>query len=455
MARIKNATFKGSPIPDVSRDASIFTRTIRNAAGDFALVFDKITGENGHSGTDTINHSGSGRGSPLRMPIANQFIERSLAIKGTNSVGEYIVFAAPAYMPTGGSTKHRIVIEFDSTYPDEPWTVEVRSSTWALLSGANSMTRGTSRTTARDIVWGDVDLVADAWVYVVVRRNLGVYDTWIYSWSLFTPNNSFAINHGTQYPVPASVSTGHPSKSSLLSAGAAADAIDSIQIADDYPLDAYVLSRLNRMINATTEYLTGAKIPGNSSIICATPRNHNRANLTAEPLLKFPIFSMVFSAVPTDQENGLSKDWLATLGTSDPTEGPTDFVRYPQVEYNGLANAKILSNTRIALPSFATGAGSTLQAKILIHGYRYNSGATNAGLVQWRFGVSTAAGDSTFVAPAQLGTSAQYEATISAIPFTADTLQSVTLKCYFSGSVTTPIANANKFILMSWALCYV
>ena len=140
MARRKNASFVGVPVSETARDASIYSRTIDNAAGDFALVYDKITGANGHSSTDTINHSGSGRGCPMRLPYPSQTINRDIMLRGAGVESDYYILVLPVFIPVGVSEWN---LEVDcEVHPvrvnDGSLSVDVFSTSWAQVAGSFS-----------------------------------------------------------------------------------------------------------------------------------------------------------------------------------------------------------------------------------------------------------------------------------------------------------------------------
>jgi len=106
MARVKNSTFAGSPMVDVDVDALTFKRTIKDAIGDTARAYDRMTGSNAE--TNTMIHDGAGRGCLLGIPWANQWINRSLSMDGSvtgiaKNGGDGATYRAarPFFVPTG------------------------------------------------------------------------------------------------------------------------------------------------------------------------------------------------------------------------------------------------------------------------------------------------------------------------------------------------------------------
>ena len=130
MARLKSATFLGNPPSDVDVDSPTWRRVLERAQGDLALIYDKVTGLNGHAASgDVINHNGTrGQGARLGVPWINQaFAGRDdragqfgidlaytnaldNSAKGDGSFGnDTIIFGCPVFIPPG-ETDMSIVI---------------------------------------------------------------------------------------------------------------------------------------------------------------------------------------------------------------------------------------------------------------------------------------------------------------------------------------------------------
>lgn len=449
MARKKNATYQGAPIPEVTRDASIYARTVANVAGDAALIFDKITGENGHAAADTINHSGSGRGCWLRMPLVNQFIDRSMVLATGSDEVEYIVCAVPVYVHANAAYNFLVGIDLVTPKTDTV-SVEVRSLTWALVSGPVTATvaAGTFGPVESITMQATVSMTSAAWQYVVVRRKLYITDSSrllnlrVYP-AQIPPGDSIG---GSSIPTSSAVGNPFPADATMVPATgsvATGDGIDTIMLGNDYPLDAYVMTRANRLIGTMYEFLTGAKIPGNNSITCATTRNNNRASFTAEPLIEFPVMSCAMTAFPSATVT-TAKDHLNTIAA--PTNGPLDLTRGPQTNAT-LAAPHFISRTRVYLPPFRTGASADLKGMILLCGYTGSNLATN-----WRFAFDVGGNLSAYTAPVvvdAVNAPRLYAVTIPALNFTAGAANEVIIKCYSgAASFTEP------FVMVGWGLAY-
>jgi hypothetical protein len=81
VTRTRNAAFGGTSIGDGDIDAVNFTRVLREIVQDFHRVVDVVTGANGISAADTMNHDGTdGGGALLRLPSVNQGIQARIYI---------------------------------------------------------------------------------------------------------------------------------------------------------------------------------------------------------------------------------------------------------------------------------------------------------------------------------------------------------------------------------------
>jgi hypothetical protein len=419
MARKKNATFVGSPVVDVVRDAPIMSRWFDAAAGDFALVFDKITGENGHSATDTIDHSGNGRGCPMAMPVASQQIERDLKISGTTvTAGYFYIVVVPVFCPVG---TQQYVIEVDGTRfeNEEPIIAEVRSTAWALTDtevGNWDTPRGDF--TARFFV-----TLGLGWQYVAirkwVRRTADDENGYFHAWRMWPHWPQAGEGNGLSVVGSGAAGNLFASRSSLTPAVAAEHHIDTAMTDRDAPLDAWALTRLNRMIGATWEYLTGSPVPGNNTVTCTTTRDHTRASFTAEPLLEMPMTSVALSCMRVDNVTAKS-DFVGTIGTGAPTDGPVNWVRYPQTATGTI----VITRNELFFPPFVGTAGaSDLDARVII--LDYNTGSIG-GNWQARFVIGAAT--SAWVTFVKITGTNLYEAVFSSLGFTAAAANQIRLE---------------------------
>lgn len=418
MARIKNASFVGSPPRDVVADASIFQRWMENAIGDVALVTDKVTGANGET---PLTHTGAGDGCQLRLPKAAQHIDRSIVLEGT-TIAEQLayVLAVPVFVPAGEADRYRLEVVMSMPAGTQAFATVINAAgTTTVNAQAGTVTEtpdetvGSAQRVSRvqSVVW-DLPLTAAGLWYILVSRT--VYfddldpDGRLISWTLHhasTPltaqdANGLSLNGGggaisDPYAAPSTFtpSTVHDtySEEGVYSGG---------------PLSAYVLTRLNRHINALWEYVTGAKIPGNATYQCATTWDNSRASFTGEGQIDFPLTVVGLGSCLFDT----AKPSLDDYTTLTPVDGLLDWHLHPVSRSTSWDN---LSSVRVTLPSFST-SSSNLKCAILVNS---PSGVANAA--NWRFRVSSSAGSATGVAATQIGTTRFLVATVTAVPFTA------------------------------------
>lgn len=132
MARIKNNSFVGSPQFDVDIDSPTFNRTIENAIGDTAKVYDQLTGKN--SETDTIIHDGAGRGAALGIPLLNHYVGAKIFYEGAGGKdgggGQTWLYSCPIFIPNSETDLVvDVLADADFDYQDVPVVVSVRSPT--------------------------------------------------------------------------------------------------------------------------------------------------------------------------------------------------------------------------------------------------------------------------------------------------------------------------------------
>lgn len=450
MARKKNASFVGVPLRDVARDASIYARTIDNTAGDFQLLYDRVTGENSHTVGELITHKGSGNGCPINIPLGAQCINRNLRVAGAGLSGlEHYILIIPVFVPNNSQGEYKLDVDVD-TYDDEELLCESQTTLWALSSTATGQVlraeRGDATTVRFHLTLGG------GWQYIGVRRRLFLDEedtrAFLRGWRFYPWWFSEQTTNGISIPGSASAGNDFPSLSSLTPSVAADNTIDTAMTAANSPLDPWVLTRLNRMVGAFWEYLTGSPVSGNNTIALATTRDHNRSVFTSEPLLELPMVSVALSALAVEAVT-IKSGYLGTLSTSSPTQGPIDFVRYPQTTTSGgLPVVHIVSQGELWFPPFATGASSTLAGRVLIADY--SAAGTIGGNWQARFfiGGSTSA----WVTFSNIAGTRLYEASFSALNFTAAGANQMRMEIQnTSGSATI---TGQEIIVLGYSLAF-
>jgi len=433
MARIKNLTPLGTPPRDVARDASIFHRWLKNSVGDAALASDKMTGANAEA--NTINHSGNGRGCPMMLPPVSTACEIDL----TSTVGkEYYVWAAPIYIPPSDSTDDDYVIQADLTRSGavNSYAVEIRSfASWALVQGGalDDLQEREAAPGARIIgslprqVHQTILPLAPGWQVLLIRANIPVTvgaPERINGVRVFKkirafrdPNNGLSplSTSGTAqvnvYPVPTTLS------SSLLT-------FDDVQAEVDGPMDGYVLTRLNRGINALWEYVTGAPIPGHNVRTMPTTVDNNTA---PAPSLAMPMGSWGTSAVNIDVD-----------GIDKVAPGIAGFARYPTAEIA----ATTISQVRLQFPNFLF-ATNPMKCRVIV--WQKAGFATN-----WRFNTTSPAGASSVVGVTMIGASAFGYVDIVDGNYTSGSEQTISLVI----SHASPGVFSDEIYLVGWSLAF-
>jgi hypothetical protein len=416
MARIKNANFIGAPPRTVVADASITRTWLLNAVGDTALVSDKCTGENSET---PITHTGAGDGCPLRLPLAAQHLDRSLILSGTAvPEDDFYILAVPVFVPAGEAGQFRLTVTTKT-----PAGVDVTAQVWDSagnvdwgpypgtitdLGDESPGARNVSRLSS--FIWS-VTLGAGL-QYILVKRPCFFADEdpdgRLISWTLDhdrtyagEANGLTAGNGGTAIgdPYKTNATTFTPANDH--------DTYDE-EVTAAGPLSAYVLTRLNRQINALWERITGALIPGNATYQTTTTWDNNRASFTAEGLLDFPMTIAALGACHGDT----GKPSIDPYDSTSPTDGLLYWAVHPISRSMTWDN---LYHFYVTCPSFRT-SSSDLKCAVLIHTTGAASTAAN-----WRFRINniTAGLAATGVAAVQIGTSRLLVATITGVPFTA------------------------------------
>jgi hypothetical protein len=415
MARKRSASFVGSPPRDVVTDASIYERWLSDAAGDMALVADLVTGANS---TTPIDHTGAPLGCPIRVPLAAQHIDRSLILSGagvTVDEDDFYIIAVPVFVRTGEAGVYRLTVSTKTPAGIDVFA-EVRDGSWSLDYGPTPGLATVAQVSpgARNVsqetqhVWSIA--LGEGLQYLLVRRYCQFGDSdpdgRIIYWTLDHDRTYAGTSNGLEVQGSAVVGDIYPAPSTL-TPSTVLDFHDE-EIFESGPLNSWVLTYLNRKINAFWEYITGAKIPGNATYQNATTWNNNRASFTAEASLEFPICISALGAILSDSGKPSVDDYTDLT----PSEGLLDWMMHPTA--HSTTNV-VVESQYLRLPNFATGS-SALKCSVLIHTPNSTGDAAN-----WRFRVrnGTTLSNSGTATPVQIGSSNFHVATVTAIPFDA------------------------------------
>jgi hypothetical protein len=404
MARVRSSSPVGVTSRDVAPDSPIYARWLRAAVGDTALAHDLITGANT---TTAINHSGAPLGCPLRMPLAAQYLNRSIA---TTATGYYYILAVPVFVRAGEAGRYRLrisVTQFGNS--DSVPMMETRNSSWAILQEPLS---GVRITDLASEIFSETQVSINAtfeWVfdlpvgitYLLVARRCDVADTGaaLLSWSLDNARPSAPSSSGIFIDGSTLVGSPYDAQPSYVSSNNI-EFYDE-EVSPDIGLSAYVTSRLNRKLNALWEYVTGSRIPGNNAYKGTSTVNNNRDIWTNEALLEFPMAIAALGA-------------SASLAGAKPpaTSDMQGWIRYP------VANSttpRSFCGLTMFMPNFRTST-SDLKCTVL-----FQASITGDSMADWLFDVDVSGSTTGQFSPTQLGTSKYWTATVTGIPFTAGT----------------------------------
>lgn len=356
MARRKGTTFTGATGIDTDKGAPIYRHWAQAVADDLALIYDKLTGQNGE--TSTIDHRGGGRGCPLSLPLANQTMDRVIDI-APGSVGKYFgdtyLIAVPVFVPQGEGPLYRIEVERTYGRPDFRLFVEVRDSSWALTVGPSPMTRTTVGASG-NLFSASIQLSAGL-NFVTVKilaadLSSTLAGSMLQGWRLYpdvyenAPDSSVATGvmlegnsaDGNQYPASTSLSSGW------------FDFYDE-QFTDssEVGLDPYFLTRANQQVNALLEYVMGGIVPGNFTRQLTTEWRNNRAVFAAEPEIDFSLCSIALGSCLTDGQSQIN---------AGSTQGMLSWAA-PQLQAGVTPTSQAVSRLSLMVPRFATATPRT------------------------------------------------------------------------------------------------
>lgn len=464
MARLVASSFVGTPSSEVVADANIYWRALVQTVGEMAEIKDRLTGENFNA--VTINHTGSGRGCPLGLPIANQHIDARIDITDTSpAVADYVdVIAVPIFVATGEDQSWILEVDISDPKPFNEGEVGVFAtlfdSSWAAFQGPfdgrrtagvqASLNDGSApprvitdeqqfnTTTLPTYRWnltlsaGLQFLTVSRFTRVLASGVGGNDSSKLGAWRLYPARRNASrtggvpsSSVGNNYPLPTTFVPGTWVE------------IDSSQVEVNGPLDAYVLSRVNRNANAIAEWMTGAPVAGNASMTMTTKRLGNRASFTAEPLIDLPIACV---ALGSSYTGGFKP--IVSPQTLAATSGLLQWARFPVTRPNIVTPATV-ALIYCVMPNFST-ASSLLKLTLLVQAPA--GGATT--LNDWRVRVSALGSSGTF-SFTRMGATNYWSCTVTAIPFSAGSHQNLIVKLHH----ITPAAIAGDLIVLG-AMAY-
>lgn len=408
MTRLKSSTFAGAPARIASVDASILKRLVRNVAGDLALIYDKLTGENGE--TSTIDHSGGPRGAPLNLPLIMQEIHKPFT-QPIGMVAKYIgdtyLLAAPVRVVAGSlDWVLEADIDFVVASPrDSHVNVVLIDDTGAETNVPFDLSDPGEGEGSR--ITAPITFAATGTYVVGVtarpRLTSEADSFFLVRWRLRQAANASSTNDTAGFPA-----TGLGEAYDVATTINAVAGIDEIQAIDDGPLDGKVLVDLTRWLQSMTEYVMGGPLPGNEDRTVTQEWHHDGSVFASEPQPAVPIFAECLGAV------------LATGGavvTAGGATGALDWCAPFLLVAVPSPGMQAVARKQIYLPDFDA-SPSKLKAVILA--------ASGAGTpTAWKADVQTGAGNAADVSFVQVGSTVLYVADVDAIPFTPGAINDV------------------------------
>ena len=328
MTRTRNGSISGTFDFDADVDAPTFARVLRELAQDLHMLYDSVTGENSPAGApaiQVIDHSGAdGGGALLGMTSWQQAVhvrpfiaDADLATYAANG-GSIVLLAKPHWVCDGENV---LVVEVDADEDAEDLYCEVFDASGALITSSRmSWVAGADRDRARNAIgtWQSIFQFTTTGVqtYVAVRR---IYDSdrnWckLYGWRGYAGRDS-GLDADVGVP---GYSNGFPITAAT---GIAWELLHDEMFAADYALAGHLPTKLNRMINGLWEYVTGATVPGNSTLQQTYFKEHKRTAYANEPLPQLPHFGESIGAFGWNGDVGGGEAWSLVDSADPPTEG--------------------------------------------------------------------------------------------------------------------------------------
>lgn len=351
MARVKNASFVGSPMVDVDVDTLTFQRTIKDAVGDSARAYDRATGSNGETGT--MIHDGAGRGCLLGIPWCNQWIGRRVRLQGSPTAGTgkhsgdgpTYLGGAPFYVPPGENIA--VVVGHQSAGQGIPYeqnaeavvyttsgTVVVRAPFLDGVAVLDGLADGEHILTIEVVT--DVDASPLDWESVTIHtgrvRGAGS-----------SPTRSTADDYGVTDPGTSPIWWRD---------------FDSEMFSPGLPIHGFITAGLNRSQHGLFEYLTGW--PAGDDVSYTHEDNadqdptrseflaHARAGFSSEGVPSFPVQMVFLGAAKRD-------GYFVVDAVEPPTEGMLEW--YAPWPKTSAALPLAIAKQRINWPDMPVVAG--------------------------------------------------------------------------------------------------
>lgn len=464
MTRKKNTTFQGISVFDVDVDQPTFGRVVEAGIGDTALIFDRATGENGE--TSVIDHTGSGSGCPLGLPLVNQRIGRSLnlttpAAKDANG-GTGLMIIAPYViaMPPGEDT---LVVEVFMSLEGNatvdtlgPYCRIIEQSTGDELDNrdmiAVDMGDGLTMFTTtfsgltpgylfvfptidtERVAGGSSTVAIGALEQVIIRHDLGMALN-----PTIGQSETTALRIGVQTP-GATEGLFHRN-------------IATAMFADEDAVDSYMLASWNQNLNALDEFITGRPAAGGPTYVhvdhdgAGSPDTVDPARSRFEAHTRSLYANEGQVALPI-----LCESWGAWMDvgkfTVDLAEPPTLGCLEWYAPWQMPTTTTYLRSAKVIFPDFspATGASTNLKMGVLI------GSDSSAAVSNWAFRATTDTGIGDAGTPVAVTgfSNTLWFVEITNIEFTADSEDLVRVRGARSGAKT----GIGELAILSWCLAF-
>jgi hypothetical protein len=377
-------------MPDVDIDAPTFTRTLRRAQQLLAVVYDRLTGENGEA--NTINHKGGvGRGCLLSHPIWQQTFTATATNKDDFmklGSGRFCLFVVPVYIPPGEDALEVFIegrFEFTASRPAIDIVNLGGTSRWEALFVSETVTEnGGVRLSYLLQVGGATGAVylrarmPGAWLEelgssiqlrgagLLRRRPLAGQPV-----SVVQPARTDSGTPATQHKTFAQTS---PVPWRFRD-------IDDAMLQDGSSINAWALDAINRNANTLQEAVTGQVIQGNRALNLAdssatqpaTPRFFSKTarGFPLEPGMLHPCWTVALGGI---RDNG------SFAVNASATEGSRDwFAPWLDYQSSGSTTVRTVTFDYLMLPDGITG---NMFANVLLS-------STAANMSNWELAIYT------------------------------------------------------------------
>lgn len=485
MTRTKNATFQGALIRNVDPDAPTYKRVIKNVAGDLALIYDKLTGENAEA--NTITHGASGHGARLGMPVVNQLFGTTDDAYG---VGAPIGVHIPGSTGKAGTPGDTIMLcypfqaaSMETEYQLEIVGVNLAAFRWwwhltefndydtYVSSGSFNVVEGVS---ARETLRARIDNTSPSgnprilWIYAdTVGEEIATDVPPAAGAKLLcasmTPGR---MNPHIQSPMASGSASGVGVTTPSATQGTAfVDHFDAL-FADAESLHAWITHNSNRNANGLIEYLTGYPAHGRSSYThvdhdgggapdAVNPARsrffaHTRSLYASEPKVQIPLWSEAFGSTQDNEYHTVGNNSGNTEDGAAPLYGMLGhYAPYMATENDGAGGPIYCWRQTVQMPDLPNGGSSDLKGLVVCKTAVDDTGTP--GLDDYEIAIRIGANVYTAVPTRMSGDAELAYATFSGMDFAPDEANDVSIGAELT---TADVIADNKQMILLGACLY-